>query len=686
MLLLVTAMLVAPTLMTVDAVVPTSTGPLYGPHFKEIIFKIYATSEAEVAGLVAQDIDLVDFFEAEQLPDIQSGLDDGSLLTTQAAEQGMWVFDLQNQRYPLNITDFRRALAHLVDKDDYVQNALDGLAYPLDTFLGSPGYGPWAGQDAVIYDFDPSQAEALLDNLGFTVIQSGDDAGWRMDPKTGEKLRELVIIARTEHAHRIYAARALATLMDKDTGIGIPYDLREVPRSVASPLVFLENDYDIYTGGWGGGPDVDWMWDLHHSDSPPSMNYILARNDTLDAALDQAKFGATYEEVLEGIQTCQRIISEQVVRIPLYSKAYISPYNSRLVGILDLPWWQGVANWMTFKNASDKDTPYGDVLNVGWTSDPEQPSPMFEINWWWDTMLINEIYEYLIFLDQTTFEEQPALAKDWMVEPWTAPGDIDGLKITFDLCDNATWHDGPPVTAEDVVFTWLYAQAEENPVYISYLLNLVDAEATDTYTAVAYLNTTSYWALHWMGANIPIIPKHIWEDITDSVTYQPLTEGNLIGCGPYRFKEYKPGDYLIIEANPTFYRKPVDSTLGYETVTLTQGDTKDYMTENITYLDTPITNGTYTITVQTTAGALVDTFTGTVDDGIYSATLDTTDIDPGTYLMAVELIVPVGVGLGSLDQYQLVVEAVPPDYTLIIGGIVVVVVVVALGYTVLRKR
>jgi ABC-type transport system substrate-binding protein len=353
LILCLTLLLSTTIVSSVNSAIPTSVGPMDGPHFKEIRFKIYATSEAEVSGLLAGDVDIVDFFEAEQIPDIQAGLDDGSLAYTQAAEQGMWVWDFQNQRYPLNITDFRRALAHLVDKDYIVSEALQGLAYPLDTFLGSPGYGPWAGTDFVTYEFNLTRAGEILDNLGFTQIETGDDAGWRQDPQTGEKMRPLTIIARTEHAHRIFAARELAKWMDRDTGIGIPYDLQEVPRSVASPLVFLENDYDIYTGGWGGGPDVDWLWDLHHSESAPSNNYILARNSTLDAALDQAKFGSTYEEVLEGVQKAQRIISEQVVRIPLYAKAYLSPYNSRLENVVNLPWWQGVTNWMALYSTWD---------------------------------------------------------------------------------------------------------------------------------------------------------------------------------------------------------------------------------------------------------------------------------------------------------------------------------------------
>jgi len=664
----------------VNAAVDSSIGSLEGPHFKEIRFKIYATSEAEVAGLLAGDIDVVDFFEAEQIPDIQPGLTAGTINYSQAAEQGFWGFSLQCERYPLTITEFRRAIAHLVDKDKYVREGLQGLAYKIETVLGSPGYGPWAGTDYVTYEFSPTRAGEILDSLGFTI---GPD-GKRIDPQTGTTMRPLVIYARTEHPHRIFSARELAAQMDV---VGIPYELKEVPRAVASPKVFLEQDYDIYTAGWGGGPDVDWLYDLFHSTSPPSQNFELFKNSTVDAALEKLKFSSTREEALEGAQEAQRLLSEQVPFIPLYAKAYISPYNARLTRVVDLPWRSGVTWMMTFLYAYDVDQKYGSVLNVGWASDPQQPSPMYEINWWWDGMLNDVIYDYLINPDPNTFEELPWLAESWTVEPWTAPGDISGLKVTFNLVQNVKWHDGMPLTAEDVAFTWKYAQSEQNPVYISYLLNLVDAEATDDYTAVAYLNTTSYWALHWLGENIPIIPKHIWQDITDSVHYQPIPDGNLIGSGPYRFKEYRPGEYVLVEANPDYFMKPADSTLGYETVTLVQGETKAY-SKTAVYQETPITNGTFTITVAETTGEVAKTFTGTAaSDGTYSATLDTATIQPGDYLLFVELVASVGtVGLGSTDEYLLTVNPAPPNYALYVGALVAAVVAIAAGYVVLRRR
>jgi peptide/nickel transport system substrate-binding protein len=680
MTILTVLMLSAVMTPAAQAGVSSSIGTLEGPYFKEIRFKIYATSEAEVAGLLSGDVDVVDFFEAEQIPDIQAGLDSGTLATVQNAEQGMWGFSLQCERYPLNLVEFRRAIAYLCDKDKYVSEGLQGLGYKLNTFLGSPGYGQWTGTTYSTYDFNPTKAAQILDSLGFV---KGVD-GKRIDPKTGTTMRALVIIARTEHPHRIFSAEELAKQFD---AIGIPYDLQEVPRSVASPLVFNEQDYDIYTAGWGGGPDVDWLYDLFYSTSPPSQNFELFKNSTVDAALDELKYGTSSEKVKEGAQLSQKYLSEQIPFIPLYAKAYLSPYNARIKNVVDLPWWSGVTNAMTFTVATDKTTKYGSILNVGWTSDPQQPSPMYEINWWWDSMLNGVVYDTPINLDPKTFAETPWLAKSWTVEDWTAPNGTPGLKITFKLNDGIKWHDGQALTAEDLVFTWNYAQQQQNPVYISYLSSYVKGESPDKLTAIAYMNTTSYWALHWVGADIPIIPKHIWQNIADSVTYQPISEGNLIGSGPYMFKEYKPGEYLVVTANPNYFLKPADSTLSFTEVKVTQGDTKVYTSSKALYNNNPVTNGTYKITVSS-AGTTVKTFTGTAAaDGTYSATLDTKDITPGTYDMTVELVAKVGlVGLGSLDEYKLVVSEKPIDYTLygaILAGIVVV---VAAGYMVMRKK
>ena len=658
--------------------------PLDGPHVGELRFLIFGSTEAEIPALLAGDVDFGPELglPVEQLPNVQG---DPNIKIIQGAEQGFWGFSLQCQRYPLDITDFRRAIRYLSDKDTMVSEGLHGQGVRLDGILG-PGYGRWHNPDVPKSEFNPSKAAEILDSLGFTL---GAD-GKRIDPKTGKTMRPLLIYARTEHPHRVFSAQTLAKAFDQ---VGIPYDLQIVPRRVTSVEVFEKQEYDIYTAGWGGGPDVDWLYDLFYSESPPEMNYELYKSQVADEQLEVLKFDSDPERVKEATWKAQEIIADEAPFIPLYSQYYISAYRANIKNVVDLPWWTGVVNWNTFLTAYPEGNEYTGVLRVAWSSDLTQPSPMYEINWWWDTMVNTVIYDYPINLDPNSYEDIPWMAKSWTVEPWTAPDNVPGLKITFNLRDDIKWHDGLPFTAEDLTFTWEYARDQQNPVYISYVQNLVKTETPDPYTAVGYLSTTSYWALHWLGYDIPVIPKHIWKDVADSITYQPVSEGKLIGTGPFMFKEYRPGEYFIVTANPNYFLKPAGSPIGLEKLTLVQGETETLTTDPLTVkVDTTvtaITNGTYDLKVIDQTGSVVATFSGTsAPDGSYSATLDTTAIQPGTYTVIAEVVGTAGgKPLGSTATYLLVVEQKTVFTPTVIASIVVVIVVViAAGYLVIRRR
>jgi ABC-type transport system substrate-binding protein len=260
---------------------------------------------------------------------------------------------------------------------------------------------------------------------------------------------------------------------------------------------------------------------------------------------------------------------------------------------------------------------------------------MYEINWWWDSMLIGSLYDTPINIDPKTFAEIPWLAKSWKSEPWTAPNSTPGLKITFNLYDGITWHDGKPLTAEDLVFTWDYAQKEENPVYISYLSNYVKGEYPNKLTAIAYLNTTSYWALHWVGANIPIIPKHIWKDITNSVTYQPIDHGTLIGSGPYKFKEYKKGEYLIATANPNYFLKPTVFTYSGLSLSSNNVKTGSPVTITVTAKNPGLTPGTAKVELLVNGVKDTDQTLTLAENSTKAVTFTLTKNTAGTYTIKI---------------------------------------------------
>jgi peptide/nickel transport system substrate-binding protein len=119
----------------------------------------------------------------------------------------------------------------------------------------------------------------------------------------------------------------------------------------------------------------------------------------------------------------------------------------------------------------------------------------------------------------------PDLAESYTVSP-------DGLEYTFILRKNATFHDGTPVTAEDVLFTVAKTQdpALKSPMRANW--NGVVAEAIDPHTVRFTLK--SPYAPFVQNVTLGILPKHLWQNV--SAEEFPFSELNVspIGSGPFK--------------------------------------------------------------------------------------------------------------------------------------------------------
>lgn len=127
----------------------------------------------------------------------------------------------------------------------------------------------------------------------------------------------------------------------------------------------------------------------------------------------------------------------------------------------------------------------------------------------------------------------PCLAEKWDISP-------DGKSVTFYLVKDAKWHDGKPVTAEDVKFTFEYKLKHLKELARWTVASIERIELADKYTATLYLKEPLVYSLFKdlaMGIGI-ILPKHIWERVDDPQKY--TEKDGLIGCGPFAFESYDP--------------------------------------------------------------------------------------------------------------------------------------------------
>ena len=130
----------------------------------------------------------------------------------------------------------------------------------------------------------------------------------------------------------------------------------------------------------------------------------------------------------------------------------------------------------------------------------------------------------------------------------------DGMSVTWKLKKDVQWHDGRPFTADDVVFNWEYAADPATAATTIGSYQNVTVDKLDALTVrVRFKKPTPFWADALVGASGMIIPKHLFESYRGANSRAAPADLKPIGTGPYRFVEFKPGDLVRGERNPSYH-------------------------------------------------------------------------------------------------------------------------------------
>jgi peptide/nickel transport system substrate-binding protein len=179
------------------------------------------------------------------------------------------------------------------------------------------------------------------------------------------------------------------------------------------------------------------------------------------------------------------------------------------------------------------------TLTAGFFEDVTSLNP---VNWFTisDLDVLQLIYNTLVEVNSTGLPA-PGLAQRWTISD-------NGSIYTFYLVHNATWQDGYPVTAQDVAFTFEYWKKYHFPYYAALAALIKNVTVINNYTVEVQL-THPYAGFLLELADIGmIIPKHIWQNVTNPYNYT-----NLIGDGPFEFVSRTPGVDIVLKANPNYF-------------------------------------------------------------------------------------------------------------------------------------
>jgi len=186
---------------------------------------------------------------------------------------------------------------------------------------------------------------------------------------------------------------------------------------------------------------------------------------------------------------------------------------------------------------------YGDAIIYGSIGEPSILNPILAS----DSSSFDIID--LVFNGLVKYDKDIKLAGD-LAEKWDVSK--DGLTITFFLRKNVKWHDGFPFTSEDVIFTYQKLIDPGIKTAFSSNFQLVSkVEAPDPFTVTVTYKEPFAPALESWGMGI--LPKHVFGEMTAEEFNQSDFNRFPIGTGPYKFKEWRTGQKVVLESNPDYF-------------------------------------------------------------------------------------------------------------------------------------
>ena len=433
---------------------------------------------------------------------------------------------------PLSDVRVRHAIAYAIDMETIKDTLLEGKALVADAHIPNGPYKPAGLED---YAYNPEKARSLLKEANWDSSIELDMVYYYGDQLTVDLMTAIQ-----------------AYLAD----VGVKMNFRRLEGDVGAQL---------WTGASDPSGPAVVKWDLAYgAHGPLALQEYYSRYETggisiapspRDNKLDQMIGAITgtpdVQKQKEGFFKIAKYMQDQLYTYPLYYQQafiYESDRVNRNGGMYGNPQYNydwGITNWTTPPDANGKMIMR---TNTG-------PIEFFEHPWFNPGLFIANkvLFDRLITCDGGLAPTRPKMAKHYSLS-------ADGMTLTFIMKDNLKWHDGSPLTADDVKWSIETALKVPNlmPNFKTTFSSLKGAEnfmngSASGISGISINGNVLKLNFAKVDPNVllsfsqfaPLPKKHLKN--TDPVKLQqdPYWQ-KPIGSGPYRVKEVQMNDYLVL--------------------------------------------------------------------------------------------------------------------------------------------
>lgn len=314
-----------------------------GPYVDSLIYRIYGNQNAAILALMNGDVDFI--FNslglqrgyAEQLKKAKD------VTVIENHTNGFRYLAFNTRREPMNIKEFRQAIATVIDRDFVTKNILQGVAFTLATVV-PPGNAFWYNDKIKPFGEGMNQAQRveaavkLLKKAGFT---------WEVEPKIidaaknkyepgegikmpdGKPMRKLEMMAPSPGYDPLRSTFAL-WIERWANDLGIPLKAKLTDFNVISSKAFDEHDFDMYMLGWSLSLYPDHLYYFFHSSQAGEGGFNAPgyNNPEYDKTAEAFMDATDLDQAQKLAFKLQEMLAEDVPYIVLFDTPIIEAYRS----------------------------------------------------------------------------------------------------------------------------------------------------------------------------------------------------------------------------------------------------------------------------------------------------------------------------------------------------------------------
>lgn len=243
------------------------------------------------------------------------------------------------------------------------------------------------------------------------------------------------------------------------------------------------------------------------------------------------------------------LMEEQVIS-PIVVQDRAMPYNEERISNVREVLEDGLASIWNMVELELQDGAEGsDVLTIASHEELPTLNPVTGLEARSSRDMIQLIFDRLLHPDP----DNEYMPTGWAAEEF---GWVDDTTYEITLREGMEWHDGEPVTAEDIEFTFEYSD-EYSPDFQAVATNFESAEAeTDLDVTFELSQPDATWESEVLaGSEAHLIPQHIWEG-EDPADFDDEDDSQLIGSGPFEFDSFAPGEELRLSRHDGHHHEP----------------------------------------------------------------------------------------------------------------------------------